>query len=624
MKKPVFIFAACAMLCLSSCMVSPPKQAIPERILTPKSPPLSAPGLSVLPRKNIEDFLKPVSAASLSDIELTIPASFKITRPDKKITTTYTQYFITGTSDPKQPVYFGDKEIERLASKGTFGVFVDLELGDNKFTFSQGGKTQTVTITRKKYVSPDAIPITEIRQSSMIPAVYSGVKSGQKLDVGCIAPSGAKVSATFDGQTINLSQVAQTAKAGIPAFFKGSITVGGDYDADITQHAGKVAYSMTYNGKTKKYESTGNVYVAGENSIIAVRVKSYMGFLYPNLKDLSVFREKLKEGAADYIKSQDNTYAELYSGGFVPKEQTEVIEGKVAINNKLTKVKFSSTSKDEAFTFTGTNTPAYLTRLSDSKFSFTLYNTSRTPNAAISSSKLFSTVDITSGENYVTYTFTLSNPEKLWGYNVSYKDTNTILSFNYKPALGSGSQPFNGLTVLLDPGHGGTDGGALGLAGITGPVERDVNFAHAIAAQELLESMGANVILTRTGDVYYSLDDRLADSERLKADMFISLHHNSIGENKDANKINGVEVYYHTPLSKKLAQSLMTSVTALGRSNRFVSQSYYRVTLSPYAPAVLLELGYMSNPLEYERAATLSQMDKVAVAIANGITAALS
>lgn len=634
MKKMIPACALFAALFLCSCMSGAPKQTLPDYMIKRKSPLLSIQGLSPLPQKNIEDMLKPVldtdiPEGSISDIDLNIPASFNITRPDTEITTTYAQYFITGTSDPKEPVYFNGEEIERIATKGTFGVFVDLKLGENKFTFSQGDKTQTVTITRKNYVPPESVPISDIRQSSMVPAIFSGVKTGKTLDVGCIAPSGASVTASFDGQTVKLSQVAQTAKAGIPAFFKGGITVGSDYDADITENVGKVVYTMSYSGKTKKYESTGDVYVAGANSEVAVRVKSYMGFVYPNLSDLSVFREKLGNGSADYIKSQDNTYVGLASGGFVAKEQVSVVEGSVNIENKLSRVKTSAVSKNETFIFFGTNTPAYLTRLSDGKFSFTLFNTTGAPSVDVSSSKLFSDVEISVGESSiggscVNYTFTLSNSAKLWGYIVTYSGTDTVLQFNYKPALGSGSKPFTGLTIVLDPGHGGTECGALGVAGITGPNESKINLAHAIAARDLLKSMGANVILTRSQDVYYSLDNRLAESENRNADLFISIHHNSIGESKDANTIKGVEVYYHTPLSKKLAQGMMTSITELGRTNRFVSQSYYRVTLSPYAPAVLLELGYMSNPLEYERAANHSQIDKVARAIADGITAALS
>lgn len=557
------------------------------------------------------------------NINLTIPQEFAITRPDSKITTTYDKYYIMGTSDSNLPVYFDDTEIERQGSKGVFGVYVNLSMGTNSFTFRQGDKTETVTITRKNYVNTAAVPITEIQQSSMAPSQFSVVNFGSELELACVAPSGAAVTATFDGQSVKLRQTAQ-AKAGVPALFKAAIAVNGSYDDDITQKVGKVTYKLEYNGKTKNFTSTGDVYVAGKNSAAAVRVISYMGFVYPNLNNLSVFKEKLKAGAVDYVKSQDNTYAALSSGGYVPKEQLEVVTGKVAVGNKLSKVSFSGKAKSEAYIFASTNKPAYVTKLSDGKFSITFYNTTGEPNPSVANSKLFSGVSVSSGERFVTYTFTQKN-SGLWGYNVNYSDKGAILTFKYKPTLSSGPKPFDGITIVLDPGHGGTDKGALGFAPLTGPTETDVNLAHAYAVRDVLESMGAKVAMTRWQDVYYSLDDRLRAPEATNADFFVSIHHNSIGENVDSNKVSGVEVYYHTLFSKKLANSMMSAVTvSTNRKARFVSQSYYRVTLSPYSPAILLELGYVSNPTEYERAANPAQIEKAAQAIADGIRQALA
>lgn len=581
------------------------------------------PPLSKMDFKGNDLALNSVSVETAGSVNLTIPQKLDVTRPAEKITTTYNKYFIMGTSDPKLPVYIGGEEIERQGSKGVFGVFVNLDMGANKFTFKQGDDTKTVTITRKAYVNPSAVPITEIQQSSMVPAIFSGVKAGGELELSCVAPSGASVTATFDGQSVKLKQTAQ-AKAGVPATFKGTLPLNGSYDGDVTKKIGKVTYRLEYNGKTKKYTSTGDVYVAGENSNVAVRIKSYMGFVYPNLSNLSIIKEKLKEGAVDFLKSQDNTYAGLASGGYVSKEHLEVVTGKVSVSNKFSKVKFSGKSKSESYIFTGTNKPAYVTKLSDGKFSITFYNTTGEPAPNIANSKLFSGVSVSSGERYVTYAFTQKN-SSLWGYVVDYTENGTVLTFKYKPKLSSGSQPFEGITVILDPGHGGTDSGALGFAQLKGPTETDVNLAHAYAARDVLESMGAKVAFTRRQDVFFSLDDRLRAQEATGADVFVSIHHNSIGENVDANKISGVEVYYHTALSKKLANSMMTAVTTnANRKPRFVQQSYYRVTLSPYSPSILLELGYMSNPLEYERAANNAQIDKAAEAIAEGIRQALS
>ena len=568
---------------------------------------------------------RPAPMIIRSENDLYIPEIFNITRPAEKLMTSYDKYFITGTSNPDLPVYFGKEEITRPGIRGTFGVLVELEPGENSFTFSQGRESRTVAITRREDKSGKAVPITGITQDSMVPAVFSGVRAGKELQVGCIAPSGAKVTAEFGGRTVALEQVAATQVAGIPAFFKAAIAVGGDYDDDITQNAGKVMYTMTLDGETRQYKSSGDVYVAGKNSRIAVRVTNYLGFVYQDKRNLSVFRERLKQGAVDYVRSEDNTYAELASGGYIPKEQVKVIEGVVKASGKLSGVTPEAFQKGESYAFHCPNNPVYVTRPGNDTFSVTFFNVTGAPTIDISDSSLFSEVEISSGENFVTYTLTLKEPGTLWGYNIRYGDGYAVLGFRYKPKLVPGLKPLSGVTAILDAGHGGRDPGALGVANKTGPTEADVNLAHVKAARKALEDMGANVILTRGDDTFYSLDYRLGSPEEHGADLFLSIHHNSVLENIDANKVTGVEVYYHTPMSKPLADAMMSSlVSGMNRPRRILSQSYYRVTLSSYSPALLLELGFMSHPLEYERAASEIEMNKAVRAIADGIKRALA
>lgn len=553
---------------------------------------------------------------------LAIPATFAVTRPEKKITTAYSSYFITGTSNPKQAVYFEGQEIQRLGTKGTFGVLVDLKLGTNTFIFKQGDKTAKVTIERIK-ASTGAAPIREITQSSMIPAISAAAYAGKEFEVGCIAPSGASVSASFEGKTVVLKQTNTDIKQGLPATFAGKILLGSDYQTGITTAAGKVSYTLSFGGSTKTYKSTGQVYVAGKGGDIVVEITNYLGFVYPNTNNLSVFKETVKKGALDTVIGQDNTYYKLSSGGWIPKEMVKVVEGKAAYANKLSKVSASVKSKSETYTFSGTSRVFYHTKISDNTFYLTFYNTSGAPKMDVSSSKLASSASVSADENSVTYTIPLKG--RVWGYDVAFSENNAVLTLKYKPKLSDASAtPFEGLVIMLDPGHGGSDPGALGVAGKTGPVEADVNLAHALATKKLLTQMGAKVVMTREQDSYLSLDDRLEAIEKSKVDLFISIHHNSLGENVDANNVSGMEIYYHTGLSKAFSDKMMdTLIKNLDRKGRFVEQSYYRVTLLPYAPAILLELGYLCNPLEYEKATAPSEMEKVAQSIAAGIRQSL-
>lgn len=557
--------------------------------------------------------------------DLTIPQTFKITRPTQKLSTTYASYYITGTSNPSQPVYIDGQEIERQGTKGTFGAYVTLDMGANTFTFSQGGESTTVTITR--VAAAGTQPISAITQGSMWPAVQGGVKAGGNLRVECVAPSGATVTASFGGRTVTLQQVAN-ATQGIPATFRGEIAIGDDYSADVTTKVGKVSYELRYNGQSTQYKSSGDVFVAGKNSYIAIRVTAYQGFVYPDTNNLSVFREKLKTGATDYVYAENNTYYQLYSGGWVPKEQCEIIEGQVKIGNRVSGVTPYIMEKRETFSFAGIQTTAYHTEYNNGIFKLTLYNTNGTPNLNVSGSRLFSAVTATANDNSsVTYTFTLKNTALYWGYQVWYDGTNTVLRFRYKPTINSSSsQPLKGVTVMLDPGHGNQDSGALGVAGLTGPDENTLNLANAYAIRDELVSQGAAVVFTRYGlKDYLTLDQRLQAFEVSDADIFISVHHNSLAESTNADTVRGTEVYYHTPHTANVAKTILDSFTQVtGRRNRGAKQSYYRVTLLPQAPSMLIELGFICNPLEYEESCSQAVINKNAKGIAEGLKKALA
>lgn len=556
------------------------------------------------------------------EVSLSIPTTFTITRPEKKLTTSYESYFITGTSNPEQPVYFGDAEIQRQGTKGTFGVHVQLAMGTNRFTFRQGGESQTVVIVRT--APSGAAPIQGLVQDSIVPAVQSAVKVGETLELGCTAPAGATVQATFDGQTVALEPVKQGVKAGYPAEYTGSLTVrDSGYDPDTTAEAGAVRYEMRYKDATKTYTSSGQVYVAGKNADVIVEVTAYLGFVYPDTSDLSRFKETVQAGARDWVQGQDNRYYHLASGGFVPKEMAGVVLGKAGVQNKLSGAAFSKGAKAETIVFSGTRRPMYDTKIVDNTFHLTLYNTSGAPKPDLSGSRLLTGCTVSEADGAVTYQFPLGG--RVWGYGIAFdNDKNTVLTLRYKPALSDSGEPLRGVTILLDPGHGGMDPGALGVAGKTGPAEAQINLAHALATRTALEKMGAKVVMTREEDSYISLDDRLQQIDTTGCDLFISLHHNSLGEQTDANKVNGLEVYYHTGLSAKAANTMMQNLAGeLGRKNRSVSQSYYRVTLMHNTPAMLLELGFLSNPLEYEKSVSGTEIKKVAAAIANGVVASL-
>lgn len=195
--------------------------------------------------------------------------------------------------------------------------------------------------------------------------------------------------------------------------------------------------------------------------------------------------------------------------------------------------------------------------------------------------------------------------------------------------------------IYLDPGHGGWDSGAA----FNGVYEKTLNLKVANKVKALLEAKGYNVAMTRYTDVSVSgttnlsteLLARAAMANAAKADIFVSIHHNSAGY---ASTITGIETFYYgyypgyepqinqamhldpTRLANSvtLADEIQSSlIRATGAKDRGIYDETFAVLRETAMPAVLLELGFMSNATELAKLATDSYQNVLAQAVANGI-----
>lgn len=563
---------------------------------------------------------------SREHVDLSFPQELTITRPTnengKAFKTGYANFFVVGTSDPSQTLYLDDEEIERNGEKGLFGVLVELEVGENIFDFQQGDNKETLVIERTVPKDTGVEKISTITERSIYPTDKRIVNPGEAYQVSVVAPSDGKVTAKLDGNEITLKQVAYADK-GVPATFKGSFVTSTDkYDDDKVTPLGQIRYSLEYEGETTYYDSKGSVYVVGKNTDAKMEVSSYFGYVYPDTANLSEFKELLKQGATDYIETQNGGYFQLRSGGSIPTTMVSLVLNDKNIDNNISNIEYFSKTNGGFFKITGTSSPAYNVDLLENGLQFTMYNSTINEDFVFADLDKFALANIDRGEDSVTLTLEYSNPHEYWGYNVIFQDDITYLELEEKPKSGSKLRPLAGLNIMIDPGHGGSDIGALGVADLAGPTESEINLAHAYAIEEKLSALGANVVLSREEDDYFELDNRLRSFANDGCDMFISIHHNSVEHNIDANKTVGAEAYYHTDISKDATQRIMETITAnTNRKYRDTYQSYYRVTISHYAPSMLLELGFMSNPVEYEKACDPQEIDKLAQATAAGVVA---
>ena len=186
--------------------------------------------------------------------------------------------------------------------------------------------------------------------------------------------------------------------------------------------------------------------------------------------------------------------------------------------------------------------------------------------------------------------------------------------------------------VYLDAGHGGYDPGAsyFGIA------EKSLTLAIQSRVKAKLEAEGYRVVTTRTSDTYVDLTDRSRAANASESDIFVSIHINASG----SSAAQGIETYYYQPyaeypsrinatyhanptrlsMSDTLANAIQSSlINATGAQNQGVKRQTFAVLRETTAPAVLVELGFLSNPQEAARLNTSSYQETLANAIVAGI-----
>jgi N-acetylmuramoyl-L-alanine amidase len=172
----------------------------------------------------------------------------------------------------------------------------------------------------------------------------------------------------------------------------------------------------------------------------------------------------------------------------------------------------------------------------------------------------------------------------------------------------------NGHTIMLDPGHGGKDPGAISM---NGEKEKDLTLSLASAVAQKLRNAGATVLLTRSDDTSISLGDRVRMSNSYQTDAFISLHYNAYVSNES----NGISThYYSNGEDLKLAQQIQQALdkhTIL--KNRGIKNDAFHVLKKNKDLSVLVELGFITNPTDQAAILSDNHPENVANAITEGL-----
>lgn len=169
--------------------------------------------------------------------------------------------------------------------------------------------------------------------------------------------------------------------------------------------------------------------------------------------------------------------------------------------------------------------------------------------------------------------------------------------------------------VVVDPGHGGKDPGAIA---VDGSYEKAVVLDASRLLHDALETRGMEVTMTRTGDEFLPLDTRADIGNQTRCDAFISIH----ADSSNNPRAHGFTLYVARDAGHEaiqLAEAVEKRLAALAIPSRGVRRADYRVLVETSSPAVLVELGFLSNQQEASRLARRGYRRALADAIASGV-----
>ena len=206
----------------------------------------------------------------------------------------------------------------------------------------------------------------------------------------------------------------------------------------------------------------------------------------------------------------------------------------------------------------------------------------------------------------------LSGRATAWRPPGGFRPTTTPVDPSGLPVVPTGRY-----RIVIDPGHGGPDPGAIGIRGLR---ETDVVLDVSLQVAALLRARGVDVRMTRTREVDVDLPPRVSLANRVGATAFVSIHANALSMRRP--DVNGIETFYFSdPRSARLATYLQQQMmnVSTGSPNRGVRRGRFFVIRRTAMPAALVEMGFVTGAIDAPRLARPDHRRRMALAIAAGI-----
>ncbi|MEG4445375.1 N-acetylmuramoyl-L-alanine amidase [Microcoleus sp. AT9_B5] len=576
--------------------------------------------------------------------------------------TTADRIFLIGTAPPPGQVSVNGNQISRTAS-GHFAPTFPLQLGENVFTLRYENQEVKIKVTRESN-QPEAPVGLAFAKDSLTPKVDVASLPGEYICFGAIAPANARVSVKLAGVTIPLKARSQVElpdnksvllgenspieKGGSeqyqgcaktppnPPLLRGgnesnaALARGGNESNSSLPKGEKVdlgvpSFELTMNDRTISQQGTGKISILSPAELEIAEVTAEPGVARTGASTDFSRMTPLPKGTRSTIIGREGEWLRLDYGAWIKASEVRIVQDSVPPRSIIRSASSRQVSGWTEVLFPLEIPVPVTVQEGERTFTLTLYNTTaQTDIIRVSDDPVISRLEWQQiSPLQVQYTFNLKSAQQ-WGYKLRYDGTTLVLSLKHPPANTSmmpisTEKPLSGIKILIDPGHGGPeDGGAVSPVGIR---EKTVALTVSKLVQQELVSRGANVLMTRVEDVDLDLPPRVEMIQKEEPAIAISIHYNALPDNGDAIKTKGVGAFWFHPQAHSLAVFLHNYLVAkLNRPSYGVFWNNLAMTRPAVTPSVLMELGFMINPEEFEWIVNPTEQKKLAEAIAQGVT----
>lgn len=549
-----------------------------------------------------------------------IPVS--VSRPAEDIQTTLKNYYLNGSSDPEKPLYLNGVPVEKRSDQGYFGVLVPLMEGANSFTLSQEASKVTRVIYRNTNASePAKMSEAEIIPASVFPQNQEYRNPGEKITLSCKAPYGSTVRVQIGGKSYSMKPSgAVTGTSGLYADrFTYEYAIPAYKGTPRNIDLGKPVYIMNYKGTVKSCTAPAKVGVIMKGSPFYAKVEKEAINTYNKAGSSDGAAYELYSGMVDSVTGMSGGYVRLSLGQWVRDSDVVVYTSKAQSRPIIKDIEYISGERWDSLKLDISAPTAAIADFDGTLLKIDIAAGSQAATPELPNDSPFSSVSVAKTMNSTEYTMALKENRSISGYYIQKTKTGLVLNIKRLVKSNNNNEPLSGLTIMLDPGHGGSDTGAIGPLGTEYP-EKAINLNAAFKLKSELEQLGARVLMTRTADVNVSLEERLAASRNAKPDMFLSLHANSMADDVDISKVDGFAVFYREKLALPLAEIIFqNTLTDLNRTNKGLHNRNFYVISGTWTPSILVESGFVPNPYEFEWLIDENEQTRLAQSIAKSV-----